>query len=184
MALLERPYYVALLSAGLWHGAAHQKPMVFQVIVPQPMRNITCGRVRVHFVTRHNTTAIPTVKRVTPTGFVEISTPEATAFDLVGYPLHAAGLSNAATVLTELAEVMDAQRLVEAAPLSPTPWAQRLGYILDLLEDTQHLTGPLADYVAGAARRYTPLRVRKPNGSATRSERWKIIANTEIEPDL
>jgi predicted transcriptional regulator of viral defense system len=184
MEHLGRSYYVGFLSAGRWHGAAHQKPMVFQVVVPQAMRDITCGRVRVDFITRGNAAQIPTELRKTPRGFFKISTPEATAFDLVGYPLHAGGLSNAATVLTELGESIDAQKLVDVAPLSPVAWAQRLGYILDLLEDTSHLTGPLAQFVAANTYRYVPLRVRKPHEDAARDTRWKILVNTEIEPDL
>ena len=35
MAHLSQPYYVALLSAAAYHGAAHQKPQVFQVMVPR-----------------------------------------------------------------------------------------------------------------------------------------------------
>lgn len=184
MEHLDRDYYVGFLSAGRWHGAAHQKPMVFQVAVAQPMRDITCGRVRTNFITRHNAADVPTEQRQSPRGFFKISTPEATAFDLVGYPLHAAGMSNAATVLIELAEVMDAHKLVEAAQLSPIAWAQRLGYILDLLDEAQHLTTPLADYVQAATRRYVPLRVRKTHQGSARDTRWKILINTEIEPDL
>lgn len=184
MEHLGRPYYVGLLTAGRWHGAAHQKPMVFQTFVSGAMRDITCGRARVNFITRNNAGQVPTELRKTPRGFFKISSPEATAFDLVGYPLHAGGLSNAATVLTELAEVIDAHKLVQVAPLSPVAWAQRLGYILDLLEDARHLTGPLAQFVANSTRRYVPLRVRKPHTNTARDTRWKVLINTEIEPDL
>ena len=50
MAHLNQPYYVALLSAAAYHGAAHQKPQVFQVMIPKARRGLECGGVRVDFV--------------------------------------------------------------------------------------------------------------------------------------
>ena len=69
----------------------------------------------------------------TPRGKLRLSSPETTAFDLVGYPRHAGGLDNVATVLAELAERIDSVELARIAELSPLPWAQRLGYLLDLV---------------------------------------------------
>lgn len=43
---LGEVYYVGLLSAAQYHGAAHQTPMVFQVIVPGSRRGLQCGGVR------------------------------------------------------------------------------------------------------------------------------------------
>ena len=43
MAHLGLPYYVALLSAAMYHGAAHHAPMVFQVIVPKARHGLECG---------------------------------------------------------------------------------------------------------------------------------------------
>ena len=68
----------------------------------------------------------------TPRGWIDVSSPEATAFDLVGYPKHTGGLDNVATVLAELRETIDGEQLAAVAHLSPTPWAQRLGHLLDL----------------------------------------------------
>jgi len=57
--------------------------------------------------------------------------PEVTAFDLAGYPHHAGGLDNAATVLSDLAESIDAAKLASITELSPVAWSQRLGYLLN-----------------------------------------------------
>jgi hypothetical protein len=64
-----------------------------------------------------------------------VSTPEATALDLVGYQHHAGSLSQVATVLAELAERIDAKALAKAAT-TPISWAQRLGYLLCLVAAT------------------------------------------------
>src|ERR1700722_19529948 len=40
MQHLKTPYYVGLLSAAQYYGAAHQKPQAFQVISSEARRNI------------------------------------------------------------------------------------------------------------------------------------------------
>lgn len=79
---LRRPYYVGLLSAAALHGAAHHAPQVFQVITDVPTRPLTVGRVRVVFV-QGRAGLSPTQTMNTPTGTLVVSTPEATALDLV-----------------------------------------------------------------------------------------------------
>ena len=76
--------------------------MVFQTILADNRPEIRCGRVRVEFVARKNIAEIPTMQKNTMRGVLRVSTPEATAFDLVGYAGHAGGLSNVATVLSEI----------------------------------------------------------------------------------
>ena len=54
MGHLGLVYYAALLTAGRYHGAAHQQPQVFQVMVGKNRPAITCGEVRVAFAARSN----------------------------------------------------------------------------------------------------------------------------------
>jgi predicted transcriptional regulator of viral defense system len=183
MEHLGLAYYVGLLSAANLHGAAHQAPMVFQVILADGRPESRCGRVRVEFVARHNVAEIPTVQRNTLRGVLRVSTSEATAFDLVGYPGHAGGLSNVATILSELAESMDAGKLLAETEHSPLPWTQRLGYLLERVE-ALNLAAPLAEYVARHAKEYVPLRSRRSIVRASRSSRWRILVNEDVEVDL
>ena len=148
MAHLEEPYYAGLLTAAEHHGAAHHRPQAFQVVVQRTRPGITCGGVRVDFIARKNVAAMPTQDFKTPRGYLKVSTPEATAFDLAGYPHHAGGLDNSATVLAELAESLDASKLAGIAELSPVAWSQRLGYLLELVGEAELAEG-LADYVDG-----------------------------------
>jgi predicted transcriptional regulator of viral defense system len=176
-------YYVGLLSAAHLHGAAHQAPMIFQMMVGSSQPKLQCGHVRVQFVTRSNIVEVPTIQRNTLRGVLRLSTPEATAFDLVGYPRHSGGLSNVATVLSELAENMDASKLLAECTRSPLPWAQRLGYLLELVEAEQ-LAKPLLDYVAATTKEYVPLRTGKSFSGAKRDQRWHLLLNDEVEIDL
>src|SRR3982751_2646143 len=52
MAFINAPYYVGLLSASQYHGAAHHRPQQFQVITTQKRRPITCGRIKIAFITK------------------------------------------------------------------------------------------------------------------------------------
>src|SRR5713101_9205312 len=103
-ALMERvklSYYAGLLSAAQYHGAAHHRPQTFQVVLAKPRRPIQCGAVRVVFIVRKHITQVAVQPFNTPRGTILVSTPEATALDLVGYANHVGGLDNAATVLSE-----------------------------------------------------------------------------------
>lgn len=184
--LMERlgvPYYAGLLTAARYHGAAHQQPQIFQVVVAKNRPPIRCGLVQVSFVARHNAAAMPTGTVNTPRGLLEVSAPETTAFDLVGYPEHCGGLDNVATVLAELGEKLGPERLTEIAELSPIPWSQRLGYILDFVEHS-HRSERLAGFVASRATETAPLLPSLKTASARRDDRWKLWVNTDLEPDL
>jgi predicted transcriptional regulator of viral defense system len=179
-ARLGLSYYVGLLSAAELLGAAHQRPQAFQVVVEHNRPTLTCGEVRVEFVARRNAAEIPFLELNTPRGTVRISSPEGTAFDLVGYAHRCGGLDNVATVLRELAERLRARELARAARLSPTPWAQRLGLLLDTM-GADALTGPLAAHVARVAREYVPLDAGGLEPVRSRSQRWKLEINHEVE---
>ncbi len=179
---LRLPYYAGLLSAAQYYGAAHHRPQEFQVFLKKNRRPIKCGAVRVTFIARKNLSNVPTRSFNTPRGMLTVSTPEATAIDLAGYPDHAGGLEQSATVLSELAEQLDPQLLAEAAATAPVPWIQRLGYLLELSE-AANLTGPLIRYVSKHARDYALL---APSGTTDgqRASGWKLIVNEEVEPEF
>ncbi len=183
MQHLGLAYYAALLTAGRYHGAAHQQPQVFQIVVAQNRPSITCGEVRVAFVARRNAADVPTVRLNTPRGHVEVSTPEATAFDLVGYPQHSGGIDNVATVLAELAERLDLAALASLAPLSPVPWAQRLGYLLEQVGAAEK-TSSLAEHVASVVNETAALVPSAPTEGAPYDKRWRLLVNVQVEPDL
>jgi predicted transcriptional regulator of viral defense system len=176
-------YYAGLLSAAEYHGAAHQRPQIFQVVVAKSRRPIVCGKMRVNFIFRKNATQIPTEKINTPAGELKISSPEATALDLVGYVHHCAGLDNVATVLAELAEKIDAEKLRKFAELSPLAWVQRLGYLLDLVGDGDKAQN-IADYVIEKRPVHTPLSPSDKIIGAKLNGRWRVFVNTKVEPDL
>jgi len=182
MKVWEEPYYLGLLSAAERHGAAHQRPQSCQVIVRKNRATLSCGEVRVEFIARGDLEKMPVATVNTPLGVLRYATPEVTALELVGYPNHAGGLSNVATIVGELAEGLDAGKLLAVARLSPISWSQRLGYILELVGH-EDLAKALEPFVQEQARSYTPLRRAAAMAKAKRSARWKLIVNVEVEPD-
>lgn len=182
-AYIGVPYYVALLSAAELHGAAHQRPQVFQIMLPRTHRAIRCGDVRLAFTMRGNLIHAPTVVRNTPKGTVRIASPELTAFDLVGYPAQVGGLGSAAAVLAELTEELNGAALAKVAPLCPVPWAQRLGWLLDHVGAAEEAS-VLSAWVAKQAPPTCALDPDRPAGNAPRNDRWRLVENVvvEVEP--
>lgn len=183
MKRLELTYYAGLLSAAQYHGAAHHRPQEFQVFLAKNRRSIQCGSVRVAFIVRKRITDVPVQTFNTPRGTILVSTPEATALDLVGYAHHAGGLDQVATVLSELAEKIDPEKLVVAACTAPIPWAQRLGYLLGLVGGGEK-TAPLKAYVHKHAKRAVVLLPTAPSEQSRRDSEWKLYINAEVEAEI
>jgi len=183
MEHLEEYYYVALLSAAELHGAAHQRPQRFQVMVAKNRRPIECGEVRVQFVARHDLSSTPVVEMNTPRGRMRMSSPEATMLEVVGYADQCGGLDNVATVLSELGEAVDPQKLLAAARLCPIAWSQRLGYLLEENKRAD-LASVLAGHVSEHAVAIAPLVRARPMKGAPRARRWKLAINANVESDL
>jgi predicted transcriptional regulator of viral defense system len=184
-ALMERagaPYYAALLSAAQYHGAAHHRPQEFQVALAKNRKPIACGAVRVSFIARKRINDVPVQSFNTLRGTIKVSTVEATAIDLVGYEHHAGGIDQVATLLSELAEQIDQHRLLAAAHTAPLPWAQRLGYLLELVGAAEKAAA-LKAYVQEKARDATPLLPAAPYEHAKRSANWKVFINADVEAD-
>ncbi|MCZ2110067.1 MAG: type IV toxin-antitoxin system AbiEi family antitoxin [Dehalococcoidia bacterium] len=185
MRFLERDYYVGWLSAAELHGAAHQRPQVFQVAVNAALAQRDFGRVRLRFVTRSHTKDLPRVQMQTPTGQIWVATPELTALDLVDLPRLSGGLNNVATVLIELAQEprLNPTLLLEIAREFPVATVRRLGYLLERFEADVDL-GPLRSLLLSQPRLHdSPLDPRAP----LRGERvpaWNVVVNAAVEPDL
>jgi predicted transcriptional regulator of viral defense system len=157
--------------------------MEFQVFVEKPKRRIVCGGVRVEFIVRKGVARVPVQKLNTPRGSIVVSTPEATAIDLIGYQRHAGGLSQVATVLAELAERIDSKKLALAAETAPVPWLQRLGYVLDQVGAADK-TEKLKELVRARAHEPVPLLAGVPYSKTSRHAGWRIYANAKVEVDL
>ena len=138
MEYLNIPYYVGLLSAAQYYGAAHQRPQQFQVIISGKRRPILCGRVKIVFITKKDAARTPTQNINISHGLLKISTPEATARDIVIYADKCGGIENTSTVINGLVGKIDSKKLLKLASQSKEiTWVQRLGYLLELVDEKE-----------------------------------------------
>lgn len=185
MEFLATPYYVCLLSAAQYHGAAHQRPQVFQVMVEKRRRPIVCGKVRVEFITNKNIAKAPVQQFNTRQGILKVSTPELTALDLVSYPDKAAGLDNVFNVLIELTEKIDPQKLqLLLEHKQEATWLQRLGYLFELM-GKKDLAREIKTLMIGKRIR---ARLLSPSDTMNKklyfNKKWKLWINEEVEVDV
>lgn len=184
---LERKYYVALLSAANYHGASHQVPLQFSVMIEPPaMRDKKGEKYLTHYFCKSHIPEAYVERRQTRTGYINVSCPELTAVDLITYQAKTGSVSRAATVLAELVEKTNFGRLgLEFVKEVPTSSLQRLGYILDeVLEESE-----AAESVYGllkscnAVLQYVSLKAGKSGDGCERNAKWKIVVNETIEID-
>lgn len=185
MKFLEQPYYAGLLTAAQFYGASHQQPQEFQVITSQNRKRIMCGKVNVHFIAKNFAKDMPTTSIKTPRGYLSISSPEMTTFDLILYSHYAGGLSNAVTVIFELLEKISPERLAEATKfVTHISTIQRLGFLLENVLKKKNFTLPLLSIVKKKAQAFIPLVPSVSKKGAVVNENWKVLINMKIESEL
>ena len=184
MKFLGQPYYVGLLSAAELHGAAHQRPQAFHVVTSKPTREAEAAGLRIRFFKKANVAATPQVKKRSFTGDIAVSSPAATALDLVAYERSVGGLDRVLTVLQELSESIEPNGLVEAVKADGRlPYIQRLGWLLDKAGH-QTLTGKLHKWLGQQKTKPVALAPSLPIKGHPHDPKWRVIVNTEVESDL
>jgi predicted transcriptional regulator of viral defense system len=192
MKHLGRYYYVGLLSAAEIHGAAHQRPQVFQVFADKAVSDRDIERVRLRFYERSDLEAAAVQLVNSRTSQVRVSTPEATAFDLVSRPQDSGALFNVATIIGELVqdEKLDAAKVAGLAPQYPLAVVRRLGWLLDRdaeFVETAALSDVLSDFVRSNSvdgRRAVDLLAAGGPRRGSTNRRWGLVENADVEPDL
>lgn len=186
MKYLERPYYVGLLNAASFHGAAHQQPQEFFVFTDFPVLRPTRKKsIRINYISKKVIAEQHLEKKKTETGFIYVSNPALTALDLVQFDKRIGGLDRAATVLNELAESIKPKQITENLLKEiPVTAVQRLGFLLDVI-----LKKDIGEYLYSECKKVgleffrIPLKTSAPKTGFPSNEKWKIIMNTEIEID-
>ena len=186
MRFLGREYYIGMLNAGEFYGAAHQRPQTFSCIVGGgPIRSINRKGITLLFHRKANMPMGFTRQFKTQMGYVNVSSPCLTALDLILFEQEIGGLTRAATVLAELApELHFAEQQVELLLHFNTPIIQRLGYILECVLEEKEVADELYALAknAGISFRKVRLKVTKPE-TENINKRWKMIDNQPIEID-
>ena len=180
MRHLGREYYVSLLSAAEVHGAAHQRPQVFQVITDRPVRDRDIERVQLRVYTKRSINSSGVQRVNSHTGTMAVSNPELTVIDMAGQLDHVGGLDALATVIDELAgdAMLDGHRFADVAAHEPRASVRRAGWIIE------HLTDLRLDSVAAEFKTREPVNL-DPFGERRGhvDPRWGVRVNAHPEPE-
>jgi predicted transcriptional regulator of viral defense system len=187
MKFLGRDYYISLLNAAVFYGAAHQQPQEFSVITTPPsLRSTQKKGTKINFNNRATIFEQFTEQRKTPTGYIRISSPELTATDLIQFEKEIGGINRAAMVLNELVESCDFKKLTkDFFQYVPTSIIQRLGYLLDEVLEFQSQAADLYSCVKKyeIPFRKIPLKSRKIFSNCETNKKWEVVINEQIEID-
>lgn len=184
MKFIRQPYYVGLLSAAAIHGAAHQQPQEFHVVIPAALRIIRVGSLQIRFFKKAGMKSSSTELSKTQTGYIKVSNPSVTAIDLVAYAPRVGGLDRVLTVLQELSEKLAPDMLLQAAKAErKIAYIQRLGWLLEKA-GRDELVENLAQWIKLQKPRETPLNPSLERKGFSRDSKWKVIVNAEVEGEL
>jgi len=184
MKWLDRPYYLCHYSAAAMLGAGHQQPMEAYVMIEKPpLRSIKNDNLILNFLVKNQWNPKDLVQKKTNMGYLYISSPELTALDLLYYQ-HRGGINRAISVIEELSESMDPQKLADTAKRYPIAApVQRLGYLLERELGLTDLSTPLFNMIQNKIISFSSLSIHHPKRGLYDS-RWKIIQNITVESDL
>ena len=185
MKHLEKQYYVGLFSAAMFLGAAHQQPQEFFVISESPKpRTVMNNNLRINFISKKNFPVYGIENRKTETGYFRMSGPELTFLDLIYLEQSMGGFSRIITILEELSENISISGMKEALMNNFTlSTIQRAGYIAEEVLINNKLATLFENNLS---KRKTQMVLLKSSGDKEGqvNEKWKIIANSQIQGDL
>lgn len=186
MKFLKRDYYVSLQSAAALHGAAHQQPQEFFVMIEKPtLRKVSNEKLRLNFIVKRSLPLNCIENKKSDTGFFKISSPELTAMDIVQYQLKTGGLNNVVTILQELAEIISPNKISNCVDHSiATSTLQRLGYIFDEVLQNQKLSTVIENILKHKNKTPVPLSIKGKQQKFPINKKWMIIENVKLEGDL
>ncbi|HED06697.1 MAG TPA: hypothetical protein ENI57_01115 [Ignavibacteria bacterium] len=179
---LKKPYYLALYSAALQHGASHQQIQKDYIITKSPaLREIK----NIRFFKCSNFPVKNILKMKSDAGFYNVSSPVLTAIDLIHYQNKIGGLNRILTVLIELLEKITISDLIDLLTWYPqNSTLQRLGFLLEELKADIQLTSLLYEHLKTKSFYPVLLRSKKGEKAGTTGNKWRVDVNIKLESDL
>jgi hypothetical protein len=172
-------YYVGLLSAAALHGSSHQAVQVTQVLLRRPRRPITVGKIHLDFYVKSKLELTPLTEIPGLPAPLAVSSPEATALDLIAFSHRLGGMESALEVIKGLEGVMTAKGMRSAIRSgSPVTVLQRIGYVFEMLKFDS-----LAAVVERALPKRFPPALLQAHGERAESPvrtPWAIVDNLQL----
>lgn len=171
------PYYVGLLSAAHLHGAAHHRPMAFQIITAQQLRTPKKFLPDVDFHTKKQFPLQNIERHKGEYGTLQVASPALTIYDVLKYEAFAGGIYNALNVIKELLpqlKFLDLKTLLKNELESSV--IRRMGFIFEKLEAKRYAT--LLEPFLSSNVLTVPLS-KLEHTSGSKSAKWHIIDNVD-----
>ena len=168
--------------------------MVFEVIAPKQMKEITLGRQRIQFIFQAQRTFSAVNKHEwldrlkADTGIAKIAGIELTLLDSTRYFHKVAGINGAAQIAHDLGSRANAVKLTAAAEFYENSAVRRLGYLLDHFGHVQQAQALQRFAFQAKSTKLLNPAVRSVTPSMTTTQpltdqRWKLILNETMEID-
>ncbi len=184
MKYIGKPYYVGLLTAAALHGATHQRAMATQVMTCPPRSTISDKNKQISWYYRKEIPAELLLSTNTETGVMYYSCAELTAIDLVQFASHTGGYQRVATVLAEMIDAVEINKIERVLPYTNYAVVQRLGFILEHVLHEQEKADLLYSIVKKDKRKWHLTRMSNDHPSVEcPTNRWRINMNIDIEID-
>lgn len=175
------PYYVGLLSAADYYGAAHHKPQVLQVIIPKQIRLRKAQELGIsfHVFNKFYPEGLTSVK--TQGGKSIFSSPERTILDLFYFESACGGLKNICLVIRDLIPKIKSEDLEKEINQYPyLSSIQKLGYMLEHFNSDKQLFNTLNNWATHNKLSNIALSARLPKRGKVHPL-WHIIENAPVE---
>jgi hypothetical protein len=175
---LGHPYYLALQSAASLFGSNPQALQVTQVMTDRPIRTVKVGRIQVRFFVKRRIERTPTQQPAGAVAPLCVSTPEATAFDLIRHATRIGGIERAAETIGPLLPVLRVRELkrVLAAENEPAV-AQRLGFVIEA-SGAKSLATVVRDWLPDKLTPVTLSPIKGQRDAIPLVERWQVLNNS------
>lgn len=175
---LGRPYYLALQSAASSFGSNPQALQVTQVMTDRPCRAIKVGRIQVRFFVKRGIQRTPTRQPAGAVAPLLVSTPEATAYDLIRYASSIGGIERAAETVRPLLPLLrrrELKRVLDAE--DETTVAQRLGYVIEVCGN-KPLAKTVRDWLPDELTPVTLSPAKGKRDNLPLLKRWQVLNNS------
>lgn len=185
MEHLGKPYYIGLLSAAAIYGASHQRTMITQIVTTGPRTRTSNRNSLLDWNYRQQIPKELIETRNGEMGRICYSSVELTAADLIQFASHVGGYQRAATVIAELVDTIDINKMRTVLHYTTATTMQRFGYLLDNILFEKDMADALYGMLKERAGYFNAVTMSPghPASSSPESNRWRVDMNIDIEID-
>jgi hypothetical protein len=175
---MGHPYYLALQSAASAFGSNPQAAQVTQVMTDKPLRPIKLGRIQLRFFVKRGIERTPTQQPGGAVAPLLISTPEATAYDLVRYATSIGGIERAAETIRPLLPLLRVRELKRALNAeNESGVAQRLGFVMEAC-GSKSLAKVVRDWLPDELTTVALVPGKDKRDNLPLVKRWQVLNNS------